>query len=157
MLRCVKCGCSRLDSEMVGCALCGGSPSRRSEPCHVSLETKATLLANAAELKEYGLTVELENDKALGKNVGFLIDVAALTLAVADSLNDGVLRKLVLFLRDKKIARDEILRLRLDEPEKISTYYQSKPPTGKPKNKPIRRRRSQPKGRRRTGGTKRRK
>jgi hypothetical protein len=43
---------------------------------------------------------------------------AATIGACADSLHHGVLRELVLYLRDKLLLpEDEILRLRLDEPE----------------------------------------
>ena len=58
MIRCVKCGCSRLDSRGMGCVLCGGSPSVRSEQVHVTDETKIKLLAHADGLKTYGVLVE---------------------------------------------------------------------------------------------------
>src|SRR5712692_10921622 len=37
MIRCVVCRCSRLDSEGYKCALCGGAPGLRTEPCHVTV------------------------------------------------------------------------------------------------------------------------
>jgi hypothetical protein len=51
MIRCVQCGCSRLDSQGVGCALCGGAPAVGWEQCYIDEATKAKLLAHAAELK----------------------------------------------------------------------------------------------------------
>jgi hypothetical protein len=122
MIRCVKCGCSRLDSEGNKCALCGGSPALRMEPCHVTEDTKDKLLAHAEELKTFGLS--LEESKSLRKIVGAL-EVFGIVLAVADSLNSGVLRKVILFLRQIAIPKDEILRLRLDEPEQVLTYYRA--------------------------------
>ena len=120
MIRCVKCGCSRLDSEGVKCVLCGGSPAVRSEQCHITEDTKAKLLAHAEELKSFGVTVTLEEHRSLEKSVGGL-EVFGIALAVADSLNSGVLHKLILFLRDNiRIPKEEILRLRLDEPEQVS-------------------------------------
>ena len=41
---------------------------------------------------------------------------------VYERLAPGILKELVLFLRNKAIPEDEILRLRLDEPELILTY-----------------------------------
>lgn len=120
MLRCVRCGCSRLDSEAVGCVLCGGSPSLRTEPCHINEDTKAKLLAHAEELKGFGVSLEVH--KSLAKVMG-AAETLVVVLALADSLHHGVLRELVLFLREKKISSEEILRLRLDEPEKILAYY----------------------------------
>ena len=101
----------------MGCILCGGSPSVRSEQVHVSDETKNKLLAHADKLKTYGVIVE---EQRTFRKVAGALEVFGIGLAVADSLNSGVLRKLVLFLRDLAIPEEEILRLRLDEPETIS-------------------------------------
>jgi hypothetical protein len=116
MIRCVICGCSRLDSKGVGCAICGGAPGLRTEQIHVTAETKAKLLAHAQELKTYGISVE--EHQLLGKSVDG-VTAFGIALAVADSLNSGVLRKLVLYLRDLAIPEEQIIRLRLDDPEKI--------------------------------------
>ena len=116
MMRCLECGCSRLDSSGYKCALCSGAPSFRSEQCYVSEDTKAKLLSHAEGLKNLGVT--LEEIRTLQKSAGGL-EVFGVALAVADSLNSGVLRKLILFLRDIAIPQDEILRLRLDEPEQV--------------------------------------
>jgi hypothetical protein len=116
-MRCVLCGCSRLDSRGFGCALCGGPPGLRSEQCHVSEETNAKLWAHAEELKRFG--IGLEEQKLLQKSVDGLA-IVGLGLAVAESLNGGILRKLILYLRDIAISESEILRLRLDEPENVS-------------------------------------
>ena len=121
MIRCVKCGCSRLDSEKIGCVLCGGSPSVRTEQCHVSAKTKIELLTHADQLKNFG--VNLDVDKSLAKVMG-AAKTFAVVLSVADSLPHDVLRELVLFLREKRISAGEILRLRLDEPERILAYYE---------------------------------
>jgi hypothetical protein len=99
------------------CALCGGAPGFRSERCYVSEETKAKLLANAQNLKAFGVT--LEEHRSLQKGIGGL-EVFGIVLAVADSLDSGVLRKLVLYLRDIAVPKEDILRLRLDEPEQIA-------------------------------------
>jgi hypothetical protein len=101
----------------MGCVLCGGSPSVRSEQVHVTDETRIKLLAHADGLKTYGVIVE---EQRTFRKVAGALEVFGIGLAVADSLNSGVLRKLVLFLRDLAIPEEEILRLRLDEPETIS-------------------------------------
>ncbi|MGB7267363.1 MAG: hypothetical protein WBC92_17740 [Terracidiphilus sp.] len=66
----------------------------------------------------------LEEHRMLRKSVGGL-EAIGLVLAVADSLDSGVLRKLVLFLWGIAIPKEEILRLRLDEPEQISEILDS--------------------------------
>jgi hypothetical protein len=53
-MRCLACGCSRLDPAGYKCAECGGAPGPRHEQCYVSEETKTTLLAHAKELRRYG-------------------------------------------------------------------------------------------------------
>ena len=120
MIRCLICGCSRLDPEGYKCALCGGAPGLRTERCYISEDTKAKLLSHADELKKFGVT--LEEHEILGKNADTIMGAVGLTLAVAESLHPGILKELVLFLRNKAIPEDEILRLRLDEPELILTY-----------------------------------
>lgn len=122
MIRCVVCGCSRLDSQGYKCALCGGSPGLGTEQCHITKDTKVKLLAHAEELKTFGVT--LEEHRTLEKSVDAL-GAIGLALAVADSLDSGVLRKLILYLRDIAIPEEEILRLRLDEPEQVSAALAS--------------------------------
>jgi hypothetical protein len=75
-------------------------------------------LAHAEELTTFGVT--LEEQRILGKSVD-AVGAIGLALAVAESLHSdsGVLRKLVLFLRDIAISDTEILRLRLEEPEQV--------------------------------------
>lgn len=117
VMRCLACGCSRLDPKGYKCAECGGAPGPRHEQCYVSEETKAALLAHAEELKRYGIA--LEQYKPLGKSADYKGTIA-LALQIAESLQPGILRKLVGFLWDLAIPHEEILRLRLDEPENIS-------------------------------------
>jgi hypothetical protein len=120
MIRCLECGCSRLDREGYKCDRCGGAPGLRSERCYISESTKATLLAHAEELKNFGVT--LEEHEIIEKSADTILGALGLGLAVADSLRHGTLKGLALFLRDKAIPEDEILRLRLDEPELILKY-----------------------------------
>lgn len=116
--RCLMCGCSRLDERAIGCALCGMALGPRWEECYVSEETKANLLSHSEELARMGVT--LEKVSPLRKDAGTTMTAIALALAVADSLKGGVLRSLVIYLhRQLTIPRDEILRLRLTEPEEI--------------------------------------
>jgi hypothetical protein len=124
IVRCLICGCSRLDAEGYKCARCGGSPGLRTERCYITEDTKAKLKAHANELEAFGLT--LDEHEVLGKHVDTLAAIG-LALAIADSLNSdsGLLRKLVQYLRDMAIPKDEVLRLRLDEPEQVLTYYRA--------------------------------
>ena len=118
MMRCIVCGCSRLDPKGVMCALCGGAPGVRSERCYVTEDTKAKLLAHAEDLKTFGVT--LEEYQPIQKSFGDKIAVIGLALQVAESLKLGTLRALILYLREIAIPKEEILRLRLDEPEQVS-------------------------------------
>jgi hypothetical protein len=81
------------------------------------MRRKSNSLAHADGLKTYGVIVE---EQRTFRKVAGALEAFGIGLAVADSLNSGVLRKLVLFLRDLAIPEEEILRLRLDEPETIS-------------------------------------
>ncbi len=147
MMRCAICGCSRLDAQGLGCALCGAAPAVRWEQVHVNEETKAKLLAHAEELKKFGIT--LEQHELLQKDAGTKMTAIGLVLAVVDSLRSGVLHDLVLRLHDLAIPKEQILRLRLDEPETISEILEKgesqdaklKPAPKKavPKRKPAKR------------------
>lgn len=117
IMRCIACGCSRLDPKGYKCAECGGAPGPRHEQCYVSEETKATLLAHAKQLKHHGIV--LDQCEPLGKSADYKGTIA-LALQIAESLRPGILRKLVGFLWELAIPHEDILRLRLDEPENIS-------------------------------------
>jgi len=123
MLRCLECGCSRFDAQGVGCALCGKSHGPRWERCYITEDTRRVLLAHADALREFGVT--LSQEKPLQKGVDTLA-VAGLALAVAESLRHGVLRDLIVSLHDWGIARNEILRLRLTEPEVVDEILDKK-------------------------------
>lgn len=126
-MRCIACGCSELDPEGYKCAQCGGAPGVRAEHCYVSEDTKAKLLAHTEELKKFGVIVEQQ--ELIGKSVDYVGGIA-LALQVVDSLKSGVLRQLVGYLRDLVIPQEEILRLRLAEPEEISNLLNEiEPPT----------------------------
>lgn len=117
-MRCLACGCSRLGTKgCFECAQCGAALGPRHEQCYVSEETKTTLLAHADQLRQYGIT--LEQYGSLGKSADYKGTIA-LALQIAESLQPGTLRKLVRFLWKLAIPHEEILRLRLDEPENIS-------------------------------------
>jgi hypothetical protein len=116
MIRCVKCGCSRLDSRGVGCVLCGGSPSVRTEQVHVSFATKANLLASAVELASFGVTVKQVT--CFRKVVGATED-PGVVLDFAEPLQRNILLELVTHLGYLGIPKHEISRLRLAEPEEI--------------------------------------
>jgi hypothetical protein len=94
----------------------------RGERCYITEETQKKLLDHANELSHFGIA--LEQVRPLQKDIRSTLEVVGLVLAVADSLRSdtGSLRRLVIFLRDLAIPEQEILRLRLDEPEKILTY-----------------------------------
>ncbi len=82
MIRCVRRGCSRLDTECVGCVLCGGSPSIRAEQCHVSTKTKIKLGTRLDVLKRFGVRVNIERSlaKVMGARNTFVV-----VLELADS------------------------------------------------------------------------
>jgi hypothetical protein len=69
-------------------------------------------------LKTFGVT--LEEYRPIQKSAGDKIAVTGLALQIAEALKPGALRSIILYLRDIAIPKDEILRLRLDEPESVS-------------------------------------
>lgn len=122
VIRCLICGSSKWDPKGIKCGRCGAANGLRAEECYVTEETKKKLLDHAAELSRFG--IQLKQTKSLRKSADTAITVAALVIACADSLHHGVLRELVHYLRDELLLPEkEILALRLDEPEKILTYY----------------------------------
>jgi hypothetical protein len=141
MLRCAICGSSRLDSQNIGCARCGGSPAAPWERVHVTSETKTKLLAHADELKRLGVTLEISQPlEKISDQIGFTTaESICLGLAVGDSLHHGILRTLILFLRDLAIPEEQIIRLRLGEPETISEILQEPTPAAKKPSRPARR------------------
>ncbi len=124
MLRCVQCGCSRFDPQGYRCALCGGPHGPRHEQCHVSEETKAKLLAHTEELTRFGVTLE-EVHPVYKWSAGDTIATVSLAIQVAEVLDPGILRRLLLFLHDLAIPKVDILRLRLEEPEIIDEILNS--------------------------------
>lgn len=125
MLRCVKCGSSKLDSRGMGCARCGGAPAVPWEQVYVDDDTKATLLEHADDLKQFG--VNLEEQQLLRKDAATTMAAIGLGLTIAESLHPHLLRDLVLYLRDLTIPEEQILRLRLDEPDSISQILNEPP------------------------------
>lgn len=122
-MRCLVCGSSKIDFEWCKCRLCGAAAGLRDEECYVTEETKSKLWSHAQELSTFD--VILKGQGVLKKHID-PIGVISLALAVADSLDSGVLRKLVLFLRKLEIPQDEILRLRLAEPDVITEILDDK-------------------------------
>jgi hypothetical protein len=116
MIHCVKCGCSRLDARGIGCVLCGGSPSVRTEQVHVSFATKSKLLASAVQLAGFGVTVKQVT--CLRKVVG-ATDEQWVVLEFSEPLERNILLDLVAHLDYLGIPKREISRLRLAEPKEI--------------------------------------
>ena len=110
----------------MGCALCGGAPAVGWEQCYIDEATKANLLAHADELQALGLTLE-EPEKPLKKDVGLVVGSVGLVIQVVETIRPGTFRELVLKLRDLAIPKEQILRLRLDEPENISKILDEPP------------------------------
>ena len=131
MIRCVICGSSRMDDQGVGCARCGGSPAVPWEHRHVNDDTKNKLLAHADELKKFGVT--LEEQHPVGKSAEGTVAAMALGLHISDSLHHGVLHDLLLLLRDWAIPEEQIIRLRLTEPETVAEMLREPTPTAEPK------------------------
>jgi hypothetical protein len=125
MFRCLKCGCSRTDTGgFLSCVLCGAACGTRTEECLITDDTKAKLLGHSEDLKSFGVT--LTEEPPLHKSADTVIGTLALVLGVAESLHGGVLRKLILYLHELAISKDEILRLRLTEPEEVEKILTEK-------------------------------
>ena len=129
-MRCLECGSSRWDPEGYKCGRCGKAMGLREERCYINEETKKTLLAHAKELSKLG--IELEEAEPLQKGFSETLAGVSLVLQIIESVHPGSLRNLVLFLRELAIPDEEILRLRLDEPERILTYCRREKEVEKP-------------------------
>jgi hypothetical protein len=70
--------------------------------------------------------VTLTEDRPLQKDLGTIVSVIRLALQVAESLDKGVLRKLIQYLHELGISWNEILRLRLAEPEEVDKILNRK-------------------------------
>src|SRR6266852_3845250 len=101
MIRCVVCRCSRLDSEGYKCALCGGAPGLRTEPCHVTVhrpqrpqeadkdllttqQWKVRLPGNIIRAVAQNLDDNVRTTKdrtAIGKDLGALFDIKSIRVA----------------------------------------------------------------------------
>lgn len=126
MFRCLACGCSRFDQTGIGCGLCGKAMGLRSEECYVSEDTRSKLLAHSEGLTRWGIA--LDEVQTVSKSADTKMAAAALVLSLADSLHHGVLHDLVRYLHDELlIPRDEILRLRLSEPEEVDQILNNGP------------------------------
>jgi hypothetical protein len=109
----------------LSCILCGAACGLRTERCYITDDTSATLLAHAEELKDFGLT--LEEVRPLQKDASTTIAAIALAIQIGHELEEGgLLRKLILYLHELAISRDEILRLRLSEPEEVDRILDEK-------------------------------
>ncbi|MBT9331481.1 hypothetical protein [Paracidobacterium acidisoli] len=83
------------------------------------------MLAHAEELKGFGLT--LEEHELVSKDAKTTIAAIGLAIQIARELrHEGMLRKLILYLHELAISRDEILRLRLAEPEDVDKILNEK-------------------------------
>ena len=107
----------------MGCILCGGSPSVRTEQVHVTEDTKAKLLSHTEELKSFGIVVE---QKATFRKVFGASETRGVALLFQDPIDSGVLRKLLIYLLSLDIPEEQILLLRLGEPEQISRILETK-------------------------------
>jgi hypothetical protein len=123
VIRCVKCGCSRWDSQGVGCILCNGSPARRSEIVHVSSDTKGKLEGSFPSLETFGLIVEaVPMGEPLLKPAGRPAETEHdLRLNFSEPMDPNALQELVSHLHFLGVPKPEIFRLRLAEPEEIES------------------------------------
>ena len=109
----------------MGCARCGGAPAVGWEQVYVNDETKKKLRGHAAELKNLGITVV--EYQPLQKGAGTVMTAIGLGVTVVEAIRPGTLRQAVLFLHQKlRIPEQEIIRLRLDEPENIAQVLKPK-------------------------------
>jgi hypothetical protein len=122
--RCLACGSSELDSKGRKCGLCGQSIGLRSEACYVSKETQQRLLEHSKKLLKLG--VELRQHETLQFKAPEVVITERIALEVDEPMRTDTLRALVGLLRDLSVPEEEVLRLRLDEPERIRKHYRTR-------------------------------
>ena len=124
--RCLVCGSSEQEGgEWAGCfkcAKCGAAMGVRSERCWVSDETINKMLPHAKTLEDYGFQFTCDNglDKSWAETTA---GVAAL-MYIVDAVRPGTVQEVVQFLKRIHIPYDEIIRLRLDEPDLVKHLYE---------------------------------
>ena len=122
-VRCVQCGSAQFDPQAYKCGKCGGAMAVRSEQCYVSEKTIRKLRSHPNELSRFGITIEQR--EPLRKDwIGTAVGVTALALYVADRVQPDATRNLIQFLCDLAVPKDDILKLRIGEPEEILTYIE---------------------------------
>jgi len=81
-------------------------------------------LAHAEELKGFGVRLEVDREQL---KKGYSAEILAgihLVLYITEKVRPGTIRKLVRYLWHIGISKEEMPRLRLDEPEKILAYFE---------------------------------
>jgi hypothetical protein len=133
--RCLVCGSSNLDSKGRSCGLCGQSIGLRGQFCEVSKKTQQTLFDHSKELLKLG--VETRRLEALQFRAPEVVITERIALEVDKLMRPDTLRALVGFLRDLSVPEDEVLRLRLDEPERIRKYYRTRVRNSQPTGEKV--------------------
>ncbi len=93
----------------------------RSERCRVSDQTINKLLPHANSLENYGF--RFSNESRFEKNWHEKLGDVANVMLIVEVVRPGTVRDLVRLLKKIQIPHDEILRLRLDEPEVVTELY----------------------------------
>ena len=124
-MRCLVCGSAKQEGgEWAGtfkCAKCGAAMGLRGERCWVSNHTIVRLLPHKKTLEELGF--RFESGDRLEKRSVDEIQAAAAAIYILETVRPGTVRDIVQYLKKLRIPYDEIIRLRLDEPEVVEDLY----------------------------------
>ena len=125
-IRCLVCGSSKQEggkwAGSAKCAKCGAAMGLRSERCWVSDETINKLLPHAKTLEDYGF--QFTSDNRLEKNWAETVGGVAALMYIVNEVRPGTVQEVVQILKKVHIPYDEIIRLRLDEPEVVKDLYE---------------------------------
>jgi hypothetical protein len=123
--RCLVCGSSEQEggdwAGSLKCAKCGAAMGLRSERCMVSDETINKLLPHTKTLENYGF--QFTSGDRLEKNWAEPVGGVAAAIYIVETVRPGTVRDIIQFLKKIHIPHEEILRLRLDEPDIVEELY----------------------------------
>lgn len=98
----------------------------RSERCWVSDKTIIRLLPHAKTLEKFGF--QFKSGERLEKRWADQVAGVAGAIYILEAVRPGTVQDIVRLLKNLRIPYDEIIRLRLDEPDVVKDFYERDDP-----------------------------
>ncbi len=98
----------------------------RNERCRVSDKTIISLLPHAKTLETFGF--QFESGERLEKRWAEQVAGVAGAIYIVETVRPGTVQDIVRLLKNLRIPYDELIRLRLDEPDVVKDLYEKDDP-----------------------------